>query len=67
MALLFFSYKGLSWLYAQGNPKGLRPDIVDKLRKIFAFLAAIQSPNELRAVTVWKAHTLTGDRKGTWS
>ena len=22
---------------------------------------------ELRALSVWKVHTLTGDRKGTWS
>jgi proteic killer suppression protein len=45
----------------------VRPDTVDKLRKIFALLDAIEGPNELRAVTAWKVHTLTGDRKGTWS
>jgi toxin HigB-1 len=62
-----FSHKELSWLYTEGNPKGLRPDTVDKLRKMFALLDAIESPDELRAVTTWKVHTLTGDRKGTWS
>jgi proteic killer suppression protein len=36
-------------------------------RQIFALLDAIESPDELRAVTVWKVHTLTGNRKGTWS
>jgi proteic killer suppression protein len=24
-------------------------------------------PEELRALAAWKVHTLTGDRKGTWS
>jgi proteic killer suppression protein len=37
------------------------------LRKMLGFLDAMQDPEELRAVTVWKVHTMTGDRKGTWS
>ncbi len=49
------------------NAKGVPPDTVDKLRKMFAFLDAMQETDELRALTAWKAHTLTGDRKGTWS
>jgi proteic killer suppression protein len=40
---------------------------VDKLRKMFAFLDAMQDAEELRALSSWKVHTLTGDRKGTWS
>ena len=27
----------------------------------------MQEADELRSLTVWKVHTLTGDRKGTWS
>ncbi len=27
----------------------------------------MEDPEELRALAAWKAHTLTGDRKGTWS
>jgi proteic killer suppression protein len=42
-------------------------DTVDKLRKMLAYLDDMDSPEELRALTAWKAHTLTGDRKGTWS
>lgn len=40
---------------------------MDKLRKMLAFLDAMQNPEELRALPLWKAHILTGDRKGTWS
>jgi proteic killer suppression protein len=40
---------------------------VDKLRKILAYLENIEDPEELRALTAWRVHTLTGDRKGIWS
>jgi proteic killer suppression protein len=43
------------------------PDSEDKLRKMFAFLDDMEGAEELRALTVWKAHVLTGDRKGTRS
>ena len=43
------------------------PDTADKLRKMLAYLDNIEEPDDLRALTAWKAHTLTGDRKGTWS
>ncbi len=50
-----------------GNAKGVPPDTVDKLRKMFAYFENIEDPEELRALSAWKVHTLTGDRKGTWS
>ena len=62
-----FTHKGLKRLYADDSTKGVPPDTVDKLRKMFAFLDDMKDPEELRALTAWKAHTLTGDRKGTWS
>lgn len=27
----------------------------------------MEQPEELRSLPAWKAHTLTGGRKGTWS
>jgi proteic killer suppression protein len=62
-----FTHKGLERLYRDDNARSVSADIVDKLRKIFAFLDAMESPEELRALTAWKAHTMTGDRKGTVS
>ena len=62
-----FSHKRLKTLYLEGSAKGVPPDTADKLRKMLAFLDDMQEPEELRALTAWKAHTLTGDRKGTWS
>ena len=54
-------------LYEDDVAKGVPPDTVDKLRKMLAFLDEMEDPEELRALLSWKVHTLTGDRKGTWS
>lgn len=47
--------------------KAVPPDSVDKLRKMLAFLDGMQDVEELRSLPAWRAHALTGDRKGTWS
>ena len=67
MTIRNFVHKGLKRLYAEDNAKGVPPETVDKLRKMFAFLDEMDDPEELRALPSWKDHTLTGNRKGTWS
>ena len=67
MRVRSIAHKGLRRLYEENSSKGLSADTVDKLRKMLAFLDAMQDPEELRALPTWKAHMLTGDRKGTWS
>jgi proteic killer suppression protein len=62
-----FAHKGLKRFYTKDNATGVPPDTVDKLRKMFVYLDNMEDPEELRTLTVWKVHTLTGDRKGTWS
>jgi proteic killer suppression protein len=62
-----FTHKGLKRLYEEDSSKGVSPETVDKLRKMLAFLDDMQDPEELRSLPSWKVHTLTGDRKGTWS
>ena len=67
MTIRSFVHKGLKMLYLEDSLKGVPPDTVDKLRKMLAYLSDMEEPEELRALTAWKVHTLTGDRKGTWS
>ncbi len=67
MRIRSFTHRGLKRLYEDGSAKGVPPDTVDKLRRMLAFLDDMQEPEELRSLPVWKVHTLTGDRKGTWS
>jgi proteic killer suppression protein len=62
-----FAHKGLEKLYSEDSLKGVPPDSADKLRKMLAYLDDMEHPEELRALPAWKVHTLTGDRKGTWS
>jgi toxin HigB-1 len=62
-----FVHKGLEVLYADNIAKGVPPNMVDKLRKMLAFLDDMQDPEELRSLPVWKVDTLTGARKGQWS
>ena len=67
MKIRNFVHKGLKKLYAEDSVKGVPPDTVDKLRKMLAFLDDMDDSEELRTLPSWKAHTLTGDRKGAWS
>lgn len=60
-------HKGLRRLLEQGDASGIQPQVVDKVVKILAFLQDMGAEDELRSVPTWKAHQLTGDRKGTWS
>jgi toxin HigB-1 len=62
-----FVHKRLKQLYTEDSAKGSLPDAVDKLRKMMAFLDGMEDAEELRVLASWKAHTLTGDRKGVWS
>ena len=67
MKIRNFAHKGLKQLYEEDVVKGVPPDTAEKLRKMLAFLDGMQDGEELYSLPAWKAHTLTGDRKGTWS
>ena len=67
MMIRNIAHKGLKRLYTEGSAKGVPADAVDKLRKMLAYLDNMEDPEELRALSTWKVHMLTGDRAGTWS
>ncbi|MDE2762670.1 MAG: type II toxin-antitoxin system RelE/ParE family toxin [Gemmatimonadota bacterium] len=58
---------GLRRLFLRDDPRGVAPSVVDKLRKMLAFLQDMEHPNELRALGIWRAHRLIGDRRDFWS
>ena len=62
-----FSHKGLKRFFLEDDPKGLPPDAVDKLRAMPTFLQDMRDVETLKAFPLWRAHQLTGDRKGVWS
>ncbi|HEY1159210.1 MAG TPA: type II toxin-antitoxin system RelE/ParE family toxin [Terracidiphilus sp.] len=67
MKIRDFVHKGLKRLYEEDNAKGVPAESADKLRKMLAFLDGMDDEEELYTLPTWKAHKLTGDRKGTWS
>jgi len=67
MKIRDFVHKGLKRLYEEDNAKGVPATSADKIRKMLAFLDGMGDAEELRGLPAWKAHRLTGDRKGTWS
>ena len=60
-------HRGLKRFIERNDSSGLSPNAVEKIRNILTFLQEMEDTGELSAFPHWKAHRLTGDRKGTWS
>lgn len=60
-------HKGLRRFIEADESSGLAAVTIEKVRNILSFLQAITDADELRTMPGWRAHQLTGDRKGTWS
>lgn len=60
-------HKGLRRLVDHDDASGVQPVVVLKLRKMISFLQDMEVEDELRVAPSWKAHQLSGDRKGDWS
>lgn len=60
-------HKALRHFVESGKPKGLDANVAERLRKMIAYLAAVEAIEELRIPPNWGAHLLTGDRAGIWS
>jgi len=60
-------HRGLRRFIERDDAAGLPPAAIERVRNIVTFLQAMERVEELRNVPSWKAHMLTGNRKGTWS
>ena len=60
-------HKGLRRFIENDDAAGLQPAVIEKVRRIVTFLQDMESEEEIETVPSWKAHLLTGGRKGTWS
>jgi proteic killer suppression protein len=60
-------HKGLRRFIEDDDSSGLPPAVAPKVRKIVSFLQDMEQEGELRSVPLWKAHQMTGNRKGVWS
>jgi len=60
-------HRGLRRFIQRNDASGLPAAVVERVRNILTFLQEMEDAQELRDVPSWKAHQLTGDRRGTWS
>jgi proteic killer suppression protein len=60
-------HKGLRRFVEKGDASGLPAAVMPKIRIIVSFLQDMEQEEELLLVATWKAHRMTGDRKGAWS
>lgn len=69
MDVFSIRHRGLRRLIEDDNPQFLRPDLVDRVRKIVATLVLAEGMDEFRAVASpgWRVHQLVGERQGEWS
>jgi len=58
-----FAHKGAEAALRGRRLQGVPSDAANKLREMLEYLDDMESPEELRALTAWKVHTPTGDRK----
>jgi toxin HigB-1 len=60
-------HKGLRRLIEEDDMSGVPAGSAEKLRRMVSFLQDMEVEDQLRQVPSWKAHVLSGSRKGTWS
>lgn len=61
-----FKHRGLKRLYEDGDPRAIRPDLVDKVEDILVRLDAAVVPQALN-LPGYRLHPLKTDMKGIWS
>ena len=60
-------HKGLRHLYEDDSARAVPAAAAGKLRNMLAVLDALEDVQELQGLQMWKAHQLSGARRGTWS
>jgi proteic killer suppression protein len=61
-----FKHRGLKRLYEDGDPRGIRPDLLDTIERILMVLDAATTPQALN-IPRYHLHPLKGQMKGLWS
>jgi proteic killer suppression protein len=60
-------HRGLRRFLEDNDDRGIRRDLVDRVRKILAVLIVAPDMNAVKGPPGWRIHQLSGDRAGTWS
>ena len=60
-------HRGLKRFVENDDSRGVRPDLVNRVRNVLAALIAARDMDGVMGPPGWRIHQLTGDRAGTWS
>ncbi len=61
-----FRHRGLKRLYERGDRSRIRPDLLDRIKRILARLEIAQQIQDMRLHS-YRLHPLKGELKGFWS
>ena len=61
-----FRHKGLQRLFVDGERRGVRADLIEKIENILAVLSRARVPEDMN-LPGFRLHPLKGDLKGFWS
>ena len=67
MDIVSISHRGLRDYFSSGQTKGLKQDLIPRLRSILFALQAAADMDMLEGPPGWRIHQLKGDRDGDWS
>jgi proteic killer suppression protein len=67
MQIRTIRHKGLRCLIENDDPKGIRPNMVNRVRNMLAVLISAVDMDGVQGPPGWHIHQLTGNRAGTWS
>ena len=67
MTLSGFSHKGLKLLYSGGAPRGVPPELADRIRKLLFAMETASGLDDLKRFPGWRLHPLKGALAGRWS
>lgn len=60
-------HRGLRRLLEDNDGRGIRQDLLNRVRNILTVLILAPSMEDVRGPPGWRVHQLTGARRGTWS
>lgn len=67
MRIRSIRHRGLRRLVEADDARGIRADLVNRVRRILTVLISAADMDGVRGPPGWRIHQLTGDRAGTWS
>ena len=67
MRIRSIRHRGLRRFVERDDVREIRPDLVNRVRRILTALISAQHIDGVGGPPGWRLHQLTGDRAGTWS